>query len=90
VPEGGNFEKDTEIPETYFKSGLFKQGITYHITAIRRDGKLYFHVLGDGHDRLFSWDLVGRPPLDEERVGLRQMQGRKSRIANFKIFELKR
>ncbi|MEX2607697.1 MAG: hypothetical protein WD708_10155 [Kiritimatiellia bacterium] len=35
----------------------------------------------------WSWNLEGRPELNQGRVGLRQMRGRSSRIANFKVFE---
>lgn len=85
VAPGGNFNRDTEIKETYFNTGLFKPGVTYRLTFAKRAGTLYFRVQGDGQDRLFQWDLAGWPPVVEGRVGLRQMPQRKSLYRDLRI-----
>jgi hypothetical protein len=85
VKPGGNFNKDTELKEAYFRTGLFKVGVPYRLTTIKRDGKMYFHVKGDGQEKVFDWDLANWPPLNEGRVGLRLMPARQSRFKDIKI-----
>ncbi len=88
VPEGGNFNRDTEIQGTYFDTKLFRPGITYHFTVVKRNETMFFRVQGDGQDRLFQWSLTDFPPLAGGRVGLRQMPGRQSRYTNFQVWTL--
>lgn len=85
VPPGGNFGQDTEIQGTAFDTKLFKPGITYRFTVVKRGDRMFFRVTGDGQDRLFQWDLSAFAPVNEGRIGLRQMPGRQSRYANIEV-----
>ena len=44
VPSGGNFSRDTQLSPDYYNTGLFKPGITYHFTAIKRGDDLMLRV----------------------------------------------
>ncbi|MCC6680561.1 MAG: DUF1961 family protein [Phycisphaeraceae bacterium] len=89
-PKDGNFEFDTRIPPDYANSGLFQVGVTYRITCIKRGRQLFFNVSQGGDQHLFTFNADGFPPVDEGRIGLRQMRGRVSRYANFSISILPR
>lgn len=82
----GNFQTDTEVEGTYFDTGLFKPGLTYHFTTIKAGSTLFFQVEGDGQNHLFEWDVSDFPLIIEGRVGLRQMQTRQSRYRDFRIW----
>ena len=86
VPPSGTFRKDTEISESYFNTDLFKPLVTYHITAIKSGERLFFHVDGDGKNRLFQWEISTAGAPSRGRVGLRHMPGRQARYANLKVW----
>lgn len=78
--------KDTEILPAYFKTGLFLPGVTYKITVIKTQSKLYFKVKGNGDEKLFSWDLAEGQSPEKGRIGLRHMFTRSARYKNFKVW----
>lgn len=84
--EVGKFDQ-TEVPPAYFKTGLFKTGITYHITIIKTNTKLFMQVKGDNMKKLFSWDLSGldMQSVREGRIGLRHMFTRSSAYSDIKV-----
>jgi len=67
---------DLEIPPDYKNTGLFVPGETYPITVIKTDAQLFFHVQGKAGERLFTWNVAGKPKLSAGRIGLRHMFGR--------------
>ena len=64
---------DTEVGESYDDTGLFKDGVTYHMTFIKKDDVLMIKVQGDGKTKYFRWDFSDFPPVEEGQIGLRHM-----------------
>ena len=87
VLKGKSF-KDTEVGASYDDTGLFKDGITYHMTVIKKDDLLFIKVDGDGISAIFNWDFSEHPKITEGRIGLRHMWTRSSRYANFSVSQL--
>lgn len=86
VAPKANFSKTTEIAPSYFNTGLFVPGKEYQITIIKKAKQFYFHVKGDGQEKLYSWDISSAANITEGRVGLRHMYTRSSLYKNFKIY----
>jgi chondroitin-sulfate-ABC endolyase/exolyase len=82
--EKGGFSK-TEIKPDFFRTGLFRTGKTYHITAIKKGDRLFFNVEGKGREKLFAWQspLIGE--VTEGRVGLRHMWMKSAHYENFTV-----
>lgn len=78
--------KDTEISPAYFKTGQFLPDVTYKITVVKTDSKLYFNVNGNGEEKLYFWDLAEGQSPSEGRIGLRHMYTRSARYKNFKVW----
>lgn len=78
----------TELKPEYLNTGLFKIGVTYHLTFIKYETNLYMNVKGDGQDKTFYFDASAFPKIDKGRVGLRQMYTRNSKYANFRVYQL--
>lgn len=87
VLKGKTF-KNTEVGKSYEDTGFFKNGITYHITVIKKDDLLFLHVKGDGKSTIFYWDFSEHPRITEGRIGLRHMWTRSSKYANFSVSQL--
>ena len=79
---------DTKVGISYDHTGLFKDGVTYHMTVIKKDDLLMIRVEGDGKTGFFEWDFSAHPRITEGRIGLRHMWTRSSRYANFRVSEL--
>jgi len=88
VPETDQHLKGTALKPEYFNSGLFKTGITYHLTFIKQEKLIFFNVKGDGKDQTFYFSADDFLPITKGRIGLRQMYTRSSRYDNFKVFQL--
>jgi len=86
--ENINDFKDTEVGSAYNKTGLFKTGITYKMTWIKTDEKLFLQVEGDGLTKEYSWELSSFEPISEGRIGLRHMFTRAAAYKNFNVWEL--
>ena len=78
--------KVTQIEPSYDKQGYFKSGQTYHITAIKTKEHLFFKMESKDGVELFRWDISNINPINEGRIGLRQMFTRSSIYKNFKIY----
>ncbi|WP_282122076.1 DUF1961 family protein [Algibacter mikhailovii] len=76
----------TQLDPSYDKRGFFKTGQTYHITAIKTKEHLFFKMESKDGVELFEWDISNVSPINEGRVGLRQMYTRSSLYKNFKIY----
>lgn len=87
VLKGKSF-KDTEVGASYDDTGLFKDGITYHMIVIKKDDLLFIKVDGDGKSSIFNWNFSEHPRITEGRIGLRHMWTRSSRYANFSVSQL--
>lgn len=83
-----NFNTSTEIPPSYSKIDLFKTGITYKITVIKKENNLYMNVKYKDISKLFHWKLKPEQKVEFGRIGLRHMYTRSSRYKNFKIYTL--
>lgn len=89
VIQGEDFDTTTEIPPASFKTGLFKSGETYKITAIKTSEKLYFKVEGKEVSKLFTWKLSESQRVYEGRIGLRHMYTRAALYKNIKVYSAK-
>lgn len=89
VPSGGDFSRDTRISPDYFNTGLFRPGITYHFTVIKRGVDLMLRVENreEKMDKFFHWDTSGFDPVTKGRIGIRHMYTRVARYANFMVYE---
>jgi len=47
---------------------------------------LQFSAARGTETHTWTWDASGYPPLDQGRIDLRQMRGRKSRYEGFRVF----
>ncbi len=77
--------RQTKVPPAYFKTNLFKPGVTYHLTIIKTDQQLFLQVKGSDRTKLFHWDITTHSALPAGRIGLRHMYTRAARYANFKV-----
>lgn len=84
VKEGITFQ-DMEVEPSYYNVGLFLPNIPYNVTVIKANSKLYMKVVGDGKDKLYTWDLSDKEPSLEGRIGLRHMFTRSARYRDFKV-----
>ncbi len=75
-----------KVEPTYFDTGLFKTGITYHITVVKTDENLIFKVEGDGLYKIFSWDTSHLSPISDGRIGIRHMYTRSAIYKNFQLY----
>tara|TARA_R110002096_G_scaffold9533_1_gene37536 strand:- start:26424 stop:27206 length:783 start_codon:yes stop_codon:yes gene_type:complete len=78
--------KVTQIEPSYDKQGYFKSGQTYHITAIKTKENLFFKMESKDGVEFFTWNISNIKPINEGRIGLRQMFTRSSIYKNFKIY----
>ena len=85
VAEGANFSTDTALKPDYKRTGLFKPGIAYTITVIKKDNHLFMQVKGSEETTLFYWNTADFPPIEGGRVGFRHMYTRCARYANITV-----
>ena len=88
-PTKGDFERDTLVEPSYGNVDIFKPGDTWHLIFEKLGMKLTFTATRGDEKRVFTWDASTFPPVAGGRLGLRQMWGRESRFANFKVFAKK-
>jgi len=77
--------RDTEVPPSYDRTGLFLPGESYRIAVIKTGDELFFHVKGSTIERLYSWHLESAQRVSEGRIGLRHMYTRSANYRDFKI-----
>jgi hypothetical protein len=78
---------EMQIDPSYEKVGFFQPGETWHMVFEKNGSSLSLTASRDDQKRVFHWDLGSRPALTQGRIGLRQMRGRESQIANFKVYQ---
>jgi hypothetical protein len=78
--------RETEIPPSFDRTGLFLPHVPYHITVIKADSMLYFQVKGKQKEQLFSWHVPNSNPLQAGRIGLRHMYTRSAEYRDFRVF----
>ena len=88
MPQWEKGLEGTELKPEYLNTGLFKIGVTYHLTFIKYETNLYMNVKGDGQDKTFYFDASAFPKIDKGRVGLRQMYTLNSKYENFRVYQL--
>lgn len=85
-PNRGNFDKTTRLEPSYENVDLFHPGETWHLVFEKIGTKLTFTATKGDERHEWKWDAASHPPITGGRIGLRQMRGRESRYANFKVF----
>jgi hypothetical protein len=75
----------TDLPPDYHVTGLFRPGVSYHVTAVKTDEDLFLEVKNEDTRTLFHWPLAEVAPLTHGRVGIRHMCTRCSRYADIRI-----
>ena len=85
TPDAGKGLTGTELKDEYARTGLFKTGVPYRITVIKRGQELFMHIRGDGREQLCHFRNVGLPPIVEGRIGLRHMYTRSARYRDFRV-----
>ena len=78
--------EDTEVPPAFFKTGLFRPGVTYHLRWIKTANRLSLEVSGPEETQRYEWDLGAFPLITEGRIGLRHMFTRSARYRNFNVY----
>lgn len=86
VPKGARFPA-TAVEPDYFDTGLFQPGVPYKITVVKTSEWLFFNVVGDGKEQLFSWPLPAGDLIAGGRIGLRHMFTRSARYGEVVVWE---
>jgi hypothetical protein len=77
--------KGTEVPPSYERTGLFKQGVPHKIMIIKKGLTLQMKVKNSEKEMVFDWDYKDFPPVAEGRIGLRHMYTRGARYKDFRV-----
>ena len=85
MPDAGKGLSGTELKNEYARTGLFKTGVPYRITVIKKGQELFMHIQGDGREKLCHFHADALPPIVEGRVGLRHMYTRGARYSDFRV-----
>jgi len=85
MPDAGKGLSGTALKNEYARTGLFKTGVPYRITVIKKGRDLFMHIRGDGRERLCHFRGEAFPPIDEGRIGLRHMYTRGARYRDFRV-----
>jgi hypothetical protein len=85
MPDAGKGLAGTELKNEYVRTGLFKIGVPYRITVIKKDRELFMHIRGDGREKLCHFLGDAFPPIVEGRIGLRHMYTRGARYRDFRV-----
>ena len=88
VSPGGKFSTETALEPDYYNTGLFKPGVQYHMTIIKKDNHLIMQVKSNDAEKVFYWDTFQFPPIKLGKVGLRHMYTRCAIYDNFTIYRL--
>jgi hypothetical protein len=85
LPDAGKGLTGTELENEYARTGLFKTGVPYRITVIKKGRELFMHIRGDGREKLCHFRADEFPPIVEGRIGLRHMYTRGARYRDFRV-----
>lgn len=88
MPREGKGLQDTALIPDYLQQNLFKPGVKYHITVIKKGQDLWFRAEGPLRSGIFYFDGHSHPPIDEGYVGFRHMYTRSAVYSDIKIFTL--
>lgn len=89
LPERGKGLFNTDIKPEYVQTGLFKTGVSYHITVIRKGEELFMKIKSKDQELVCHWPTNQLPPLLNGRIGFRLMGSRASEFANVEVKLLK-
>ncbi|HAU36778.1 MAG TPA: hypothetical protein DCX07_03560 [Phycisphaerales bacterium] len=78
----------TDLSPDYFRTGMFATGVPHHLTLIKQGDDLFFEVRNAEKVLLCHWKTNTVPPLNEGRIGLRQMNTRAGRYRDFRVYIL--
>lgn len=81
----------TMVPGEYFKTGLFKPNVTYHIQVFRYNDQIEMHVQNrevGSKKTIYQWDASIFPACESGRIGLRHMYTRSARYKDFKVWKI--
>jgi hypothetical protein len=84
MPEAEGLKGTEMIPE-YDPEGFFAQGVTHHISVVKKERELFIRVENPHKVGHFHFTNARHPVITEGRVGLRHMFTRSARYANFHI-----
>ena len=85
LPESKGLD-GTEVPPAFGRTALFSTGCLHHLTVIRHGREIFLRVRTAEREGFYYWKNDLFDPINEGRVGLRQMAGKAGLYANFKIF----
>ncbi len=85
MPDAGKGLSGTELKNEYVRTGMFKTGVPYRITVIKKGQTLFMHIQGDGREQLCHFLGDALPPIVEGRIGLRHMYTRGARYRDFRV-----
>ncbi len=85
MPLAGKGLTGTELEPDYSRTGLFKTGVPYQITIIKRNDDLFMNIHGGGQNTLCHWKTSAYPPISEGRIGLRHMFTRAASYRDFRV-----
>lgn len=86
LPETGNGLKGTAFAQEYLCPLLFETGEPHRITVIKQEGTVWMRIGVNGKNRYFKFDDDRLPDTQAGAIGLRQMYGRHSKYAHFRVF----
>lgn len=89
MPDKGKGLAGTDFEPDYLRTGLFKTGVPYKITVIKKGDELFMFIRNSEKELLCHWKTDGRPTITEGRIGLRHMWTRGARYKDFRISTLK-
>ena len=84
--------KNTDIPDDYFRTGLFKPYVTYHIQVFKYKNQIEMHIQNQEEESealIYKWNTSDFPPCESGRIGFRHMYTRSARYKNVKVWKLK-
>jgi hypothetical protein len=84
MPQWGGL-KNTALAPEYTAQGLLAKGVTHQITVIKTDRDLFMRIRNPDEIRHYHFINSELPIITAGRIGLRQMFGRSSRYANFRV-----
>lgn len=89
MPETGQGLQGTDLQPDYFPEGLFEPGVLHHITVIKKGQDILMKIENPEQTYYCKMSNLDLPPVDEGRIGLRQMFTRSARYKNFTVSALR-
>ena len=89
MPQADKGLAGTGLKNEYYQTGLFKTGVPYRITVIKKGKELFMHIKGDRQEKLCHFTADEFPAITEGRIGLRHMYTRGARYRDFRVSVIK-